>query len=94
MYLLLAGFILSILGGVMSSYGVLAGLPTLLTLAPSCFTIGEAVVVVHCLIIFVYGSAVNLCHVAFSHVPLLAEMDISKEISYDVSTVILQVIVR
>lgn len=75
----------------MSSYGVLAGLPTLLTLAPSCFTIGEAVVVVHCLIIFVYSSAVNLCHVAFSHVPLLAEMDISREISYDVSTVILQV---
>ncbi|XP_034246891.1 dolichol kinase isoform X2 [Thrips palmi] len=85
------GFILSILGGVMSSYGVLAGLPTLLTLAPSCFTIGEAVVVVHCLIIFVYSSAVNLCHVAFSHVPLLAEMDISQETSYDISTVILQV---
>lgn len=75
----------------MSSYGFLAGLPTLLTCAPSCFTIGEAVVVVHCVILFVYGMCVNLCHVAFFPVPLLGEMDISPEASYAISTIILQV---
>lgn len=82
-----SGFVLSLLGGIMSTYGILAGLPTLLTLAPACFSIGEAVVVIHSLIIFLYSSAINVCHIAFSHVSLIADMDVS----YEAATVILQV---
>lgn len=81
------GFILSLFGGLLSSYGVLSGLPTLLTLAPSCFSIGEAVIVVHGLVILLYSSAVNFSHLAFSHISLLGGM----EMTYDVATVIVQV---
>ncbi|KAK3917190.1 Dolichol kinase [Frankliniella fusca] len=82
-----SGFLLSLLGGIMSTYGILAGLPVLLSQAPSCFSIGEAVVVIHSVIILLYSSAINVCHVAFSHVSLIADMDVS----YEAATIILQV---
>lgn len=81
-------FLLSILGGILSTYGVLAGIPTLLAAAPGCFTIGEAAVLVHALVLFVYSAIFNIVHAALTRNAFVSDMD---DLSFEISTIILQV---